>query len=78
MAGTPSKEEIRLLAYMVGWRKGAGVSALSERDQSDADFMAGWHAGRQAKKEAYAVASAQYGTALSVVRIQSVSPEKGG
>jgi len=63
--------EHRLLVYMMGWRKAIGRGHLTDRDQADEDFAAGWNAGREAAKAEYGRACERYGAVLNVLRIQS-------
>lgn len=57
-----------MLAYMVGWRKGAGGGFVTV--DADEHEKAGFAAGKQAREAAYEAASQQYGYRLGVMRIQ--------
>jgi hypothetical protein len=63
-----------LLAYMVGWRKGAG-GGFSPPDSSEHE-KAGFAAGKQAREAAYGAACEHYKYRLGVMRLQGDPPEE--
>lgn len=68
MAGTKSKDEIRLMAYMVGWRKGAKGAVLTSVEASHPEIAQGHADGRQAAGKAYVAACEIYQATLSPLR----------
>ena len=60
----------KLLAFMMGWKKGSGGLAFTETEEDDVDWREGFEHGRRAKRAAYLCACEKYGTELSPLRLQ--------
>lgn len=69
MSITRTKEG-RLLAYMMGWKRGAAGSAFKDEEMRDLDFKRGWDHGREDSKKAYGWASKHYGAELNPLRTE--------
>lgn len=58
----------KLLHYMRGWYKGAGLGALDDKMFEYPDYKKGYDEGVQARKQAYKHASFHYGAELIVIK----------
>lgn len=68
----------RIMAYMMGWRRGASGGATTKDQMQHRCFRDGFDDGRKAAGEAYSRASKYYGEQLSPLRIEQTHPERGG
>lgn len=68
----------KLMAYIMGYRRGAGGGAFTKEDEANPDWKRGWVHGRTDKQARYAQACRHYGAELSIIReLKSPLPAAG-